>query len=523
MSREGPGADIRPMDDRYRGYLSDESRMMGKADSISFPRDARDVAALVRQTISRGIPVTVQGARTGITGGAVPRGGHVLNLSRMNRMTGLERADDGGFLITVEPGVTLEELDERLAERRFDTTGWDPDGMKALEALLRSPRQFWPPDPSERTASLGGIAAHNSRGICARFYGAAADHITALEGVDSTGEIHRFVRTMNRVPGTLSSAEAAEIRQDDSAEGSLVPEPTDLYLGAEGMLGVMTRLTLRLQPVTDQWWGIVCFFAKQASAVRFISSIETISNDAFTTDIVSIEFMDRMTLECVREQQRFVPSPDPFPDWGGSTDAAVCIEIRGNSAEGAESLLEKMMEEMSRAGGDTDQTWAFSGEVEMRRFRRFRHAAPEAVNGCIDRKRIQETGILKLGTDMSCPGHDLGALLEMYQAELHESGLAGAVFGHAADRHLHVNILSQNLAGFDRGRRLIRRWAGTVSREGGSVITEHGMGKNKGFCFQDLPLPARYQALEKIKAVQDPGHLWNPGNGPGSYGGLPTH
>ena len=121
------------IDRDYAEYLRDESRMTGKAESISFPKTEADIRADLIEAGKLGRRVTTQGARTGITGAAVPAGGHILNLSRMTRALGLRRAPDGRtFFVAVQPGMVLTELRHMIAAREFDTQGWSPDSLAAL-------------------------------------------------------------------------------------------------------------------------------------------------------------------------------------------------------------------------------------------------------------------------------------------------------------------------------------------------------------------------------------------------------
>ena len=106
-------------------FLRDESRKIGDADSISFPASEADVCEIMAVANARHLPVTIQGGRTGITAGAVPKGGHVLNLSRMNRVTGL-RFDpvSGRFFVSVQPGVVLADLRAAIAKRELQESVW---------------------------------------------------------------------------------------------------------------------------------------------------------------------------------------------------------------------------------------------------------------------------------------------------------------------------------------------------------------------------------------------------------------
>ncbi len=220
---------IQPLDERYQTYLHDESRLSGEAQSISFPESEAEIAAIVAEMRAASTPVTVQGGRTGLTGGAVPLGGHVMNLARMNRIGHPQRMDDGTWVVTVEPGATLLELRRALA------------GARADRAL------FWPPDPTESTATVGGVVSCNARGLTAALYGSTREQIAALRVV-----------TADNAPR-------------DVAHGSEACCPGcgldlfDLVAGGEGMFGVIGGLTLKLRPKPRVVWGICFFFPDRES------------------------------------------------------------------------------------------------------------------------------------------------------------------------------------------------------------------------------------------------------------------
>ena len=159
----------------YADFLRDESRMVGRAASISFPQCEKDVRETVSLMASDNTPVTVQGARTGIAGGAVPDGGHILNLGRMTRLTGLSHDGQGGdFRVTVQPGVVLADLRTALASKEIDDASLPQDSRDALAAFRRSGPWFLPPDPTETSASIGGMVAANASGARTYRYGGGA-------------------------------------------------------------------------------------------------------------------------------------------------------------------------------------------------------------------------------------------------------------------------------------------------------------------------------------------------------------
>ena len=112
------------------------------------------------------VPLTAQGARTGLAAGASPQGGMILNLSRMNRILGIRRDENGRFLLRVQPGVTLIAVRKALRDKNFDVSGWDEESRETLKDV-RAGALFFSPDPTEPTASIGGMASCNACG--ARF------------------------------------------------------------------------------------------------------------------------------------------------------------------------------------------------------------------------------------------------------------------------------------------------------------------------------------------------------------------
>ena len=227
---------------------------------------------------------------------------------------------------------------------------------------------------------------------------------------------------------------------------------------------------------------------------------------------MAIEFMDQTTLECIREYKSETSRLRAVPAWDTRLAAAVYMEIHGNRPEEVEALSEWLLETAAECGSDPDTTWAFCGEIEIERLRLFRHAAPEAVNHLIDKARQVDSRIAKLGTDMRLRNGSLSEMLEMYGKDLQARGLKAAIFGHAADKHFHVNILPQDYQQFGEGRALMEDWAKKISAMGGNITAEHGVGKIKKNLFRSIPLPDRLKVIRSLKRQLDPNGLWNPGN-----------
>ena len=119
-------------------YLRDESKKVGYAESISFPETHEQVQEIMAELYQTGTPVTVQGSRTGLAAAAVPFGGHVLNLYRMDKVLGMRQENDR-FYITVQPGVILQKLNKSIAARAFNTEGWDEAAQETYKAFTKTP------------------------------------------------------------------------------------------------------------------------------------------------------------------------------------------------------------------------------------------------------------------------------------------------------------------------------------------------------------------------------------------------
>jgi D-lactate dehydrogenase (cytochrome) len=159
----------------YPDYISDESRHAGEADSISFPVTEQDLIEQLVFAGKSGIPVTVQGARTGIAGGAVPESGHIINLSRMKKIdTPYKRSEKDVYFVKTQPGALLSEIRDRVKQ---ETGG----------------SFFFPPDPTETSASIGGIVASNASGACSFRYGSTRNYVERLRIILLNGSSRDYV------------------------------------------------------------------------------------------------------------------------------------------------------------------------------------------------------------------------------------------------------------------------------------------------------------------------------------------
>ncbi|MFX0108885.1 MAG: FAD-binding oxidoreductase, partial [Candidatus Hodarchaeota archaeon] len=180
--------------DTYALYLDDESHSFdGQADKLVFPTTTDQIAAILREAFEQGVPVTIQGGRTGLTGAAVPLGGIALNLEKMNKLLYMDYSQmDGMYSICAEAGVLLEDLVQAVKSKSLDSLSGmgTPEQQKALEQFLSESDDFsFPIDPTEMSAWLGGIVACNASGARTFRHGAVRNWVRRIEVVLSNGDI----------------------------------------------------------------------------------------------------------------------------------------------------------------------------------------------------------------------------------------------------------------------------------------------------------------------------------------------
>ncbi|MDX9866313.1 MAG: FAD-binding oxidoreductase [Kiritimatiellia bacterium] len=486
-------------------YLRDESRKTGAAEAIAFPRDRSELTALLRAAEPAGLPVTPQGARTGIAAGAVPDGGLVVNLSRMDRILACCRENPDRTLLRVEPGLPLVLLQRHLADRR----------------LFPEPL-FFPPDPTEPSASLGGMAACNASGARSFAYGATRRHIEAVTAVLADGDTVTLRRGREQAAGRRFAITTAGGRR---LEGDLplLPVPAvknaagyairpgmdliDLLLGSEGTLAILAELELRLAPAPADILGIVAFFGGEEQALTLVERIRPCGAAARSPLLTAIEYFDEGALRLAREgaARTGVPLP-PVPARGRN---AVYLEWALD--DGPDAALDQTARLVADAGGNPADTWVAREAVALGRLKAFRHAAPEQVNALIAERALAYPGLTKLGTDFSVPDVKLRPLLRRYREDLAAANLEHVIFGHIGDNHLHVNILPRDRIEYETGKRLYRSWAAQVVSWGGSISAEHGVGRLKRELLREMVGAEGLEGMRRIKRLFDPTGRLNPG------------
>ena len=514
---------VLPLTTEYEEYRRDESRSVGKAEQIAFPTCEDEVRAImcgVREQASaageRPCAVTVQGARTGLAAGAVPHGGLVLNLSRMNAYLGLRRGEDGTFYLRAQPGVVLSELRKHLAAKSLPAPagGWDDESAAALRELSAAPEQFFPTDPTETSACLGGMAACNASGARSYRYGPMRPHVSALRVVLADGDVvalHRGeVRAHGRhlslptVSGSMLELDLPTYRmpRTKNASGYFIEDDmdaVDLFIGSDGTLGVITELELALMPVPAVTWGVSCFFPSEQAALDF-----TVAARPELGCAGAFEYFDAGALDILRSQRANSAAFASLPVLDPQAVCCIYVELDCDDEVQALEELTRLGRILNETGGSEDATWVARTDVDRESQRFFRHAVPESVNMLIDERRRTDPTITKLGSDMSVPDERLHDVVALYRRTLAESGLQAAAWGHIGNNHLHVNVLPRDARDYAAGKELFRGWAREVTAMGGAVSAEHGVGKIKRDFLAVMYGEEHIAEMARLKAQLDP-------------------
>lgn len=511
-----------PLTDEYAEYLRDESHTVGTAQWIAFPKTEQEVVQVLSAAWAQDLPVTVQGARTGISAGCVPQGGLVLSLNRMTEILGCRRLPDGRFAFRAQPGLALSEFTKAVEGKRCAAAGWDAPSQAAWADYLNAGSFFFTPDPTERSASLGGMAACNASGARTYFYGPTRPYVTALRAVLADGRTlalrrgecfargHSLTLTLENgdtLPVPLPTYEMPATKNTSGYYAAPDMDAIDLFLGSDGTLAVLTELELAVIPMPDYIWGATAFFDTEEQALDYVISVRDGAPKA-----ASIEYFDGDALDILRSQKAGSAAFAGLPAVPASARAAVYVELHDQAEDSVTRRLFRLGEQLTAAGGREADTLVARTDSDRAALQFFRHAIPESVNMLIAQRKKLDPVITKLGTDMAVPDQCLRHIVRYYRRQLEEAGLQSAVWGHIGNNHLHVNILPNSAAEYRRGKELYAVWAQEVTRLHGAVSSEHAVGKSKAGFLKIMYGADHIAEMRAVKAALDPKGLLGQGN-----------
>ena len=413
---------------------------------VVFARSTADVTALLRFASREKIPVTPRGAGYGYVGGCVPvRRGIALSMMRMNRIKEIHFAD---AVAVVEPGVLTGDL----------------------KAAARAQRLFYPPDPaSQKDCSSGGNIATNAGGPRCLKYGVTRNYVLGLEVVLADGEI---LRTGGRVHKNKTGFDLI-----------------GLFVGSEGMLGVVTEITLRLLPLPPARATLSAAFATMTEAA---AAVQKIFAGGFLPS--ALEIADSFTLEAARREigEALVPAGDAhlLVDLDGQEETV------SSEADAIHKLLLELnpnVVETARGEVDCEKLWALRREFS---------------------NSLRATGLTKLNQDVVVPRSRIVELVDFAAALQRKYGFPIACFGHAGDGNVHVNIMAadyENEAVRKRVEAALDELFSQVLQWGGVITGEHGIGLAKKRWWPEATTEPVRRLHQELKRLLDPNDILNPG------------
>jgi len=445
LARTLPAGELRLDEATCAAHAGDKWFARHLPDAVALPRSTASVARILAFAQARRIPVTARGAGHGYVGGCVPaQGGIALSLARLNR---IREIHGGDFVAVVQPGVPTQKLQDAVEAKGL----------------------FYPPDPASRADStIGGNIATNAGGPRCLKYGVTRDYVLGLEVVLADGSV---VRLGSRTHKNKSGFELAR-----------------LFVGSEGLLGVITEATLKLIPLPPDRACLCVGYPSMHAAARTLREI-------FAAGVLpcALEIADRFTLAAARRRT-------------GSRrlegcEALLIVELDGQPASVRAEL--RRVAVVARAAGLRFLQRAIGAEAceKLWQIRReFSYA-------------LRDTGLTKLNEDIAVPRSRLEDLFRFAEQLQRQHGFPVACFGHAGDGNIHVNVMvdeaqprarERSEAALDDLFRQVLAW-------GGVVTGEHGIGLAKRRWWP-WAADERVRSLhEQVKRALDPLGILNPG------------
>ena len=414
---------------------------------VVFARSTADVSKLLRFASREKVPVTARGGGFGYVGGCVPaRGGIALSLMRMNRIKEINFID---AVAIVEPGVVTAEL----------------------KAAVRAHKLYYPPDPaSMKDCSIGGNIATNAGGPRCLKYGVTRNYVTGLEVVLASGDV---LRTGGRVHKNKTGFDLI-----------------GLFVGSEGMLGIVTEITLRLLPLPPARATLSAAFATMSETAAVVQEI-------FAKGFLpaSLEIADSFTLEAARKDlgKAIVPP--------GNAHLLVDLDGQEESVRSEAEAIRKLL-----AAKKPNALEVATGEENCEKLWALRRQFSNS---------LRATGLTKLNQDVVVPRSRVVDLVEFAERLSAQSGFPIACFGHAGDGNIHINIMADRYnrdgAVREKVESALDELFAQVLAWGGVITGEHGIGLAKKRWWPEASDEIARGLHQTLKRALDPNNILNPG------------
>lgn len=411
-------------------------------DWVVYPSSAEEISEIVRICAAHQIPIIPFGAGTSVEGHILAlKGGVCVDLRLMNQILEINHAD---MYATIQPGVTRNQLDEALQGTGF----------------------FFPIGPGVN-ATLGGMASTRASGTNAVRYGTMKENVLSLKVVLPDGQIIK----------TGSKAKKSSAGYD----------LTHLFVGAEGTLGVITELALKLHSYPQAIYAAVCSFPTVEAAVN--TTIQTIQKGI---PIAKIELLDEQMMRAINRYSslNYAETPTLF------------LEFHGSQVELEEQV--EQVEAIAQSFGAKEFIWEKDEAARIKLWRARTDAAPASV-------AYRKDGQL-MSTDVCVPISRLARCITETQLDIEETGIYAPILGHVGDGNFHLTIVidSHNPEEFEKAKALNKRLVKRALDMEGTCTGEHGIGIGK-LSYMTLEHGEAVNTMWTIKKALDPLNIMNPG------------
>jgi D-lactate dehydrogenase (cytochrome) len=506
--------------DTIAAHLEDAAHFPGgHADGFARPRTEAELAGLV-EAHARVLPI---GAQSSVTGGATPDGGLILSTERLTSIL-----EVGPTHMRAGAGVPLVVMQQRLAERG----------------------RWYPPVPTFTGAWVGGVASTNAAGAATFKYGTTRDWVDGLTVVLACGCVLEIERGSVRAdPGRgfeIACLHGTRAVRPGTYRMPTVPKCSagyfaapdmdliDLFVGAEGTLGVIVDVTLRVLPGPPAIAIAVVPAPSDAEGLALVAELRNASQRTWSThelhglDVAAIEYLDRRCLEVLRED-----SADRRADVtiaagtdlllmvqielpAGTTSASAFNAIAGAlSPDAPDSALTRFCRLLDRHGMLDQTEMAMPGDARRaEQLLALREAAPTGVNRRVgDVRRRVDDRISKTAADMIVPFEHFAEMMAVYRDGYQRRGLDFAIWGHVSDGNVHPNVIPRSYADVAAGKDAILEFGREAKRLGGCPLAEHGVGRSalKQQLLEGFYGSHAIAEMRAIKAVLDPDWKLAPG------------
>lgn len=456
-------------DERIERY-SEDTMMRGSPDAVVVARDEQEVAEILGWCDAHGVPATICGSQTSMTGASVATEGLLISTEKLEGLLdiGLE---EGEPVAVVRPGTVVADLQRAVQEAGY----------------------FYPVAPTSRDeCRIGSNVATNATGEDSYRYGPLRPYARRLELILPSGER----RVLERAKGESPSWERNRAGYFTSWEN-----PIDLVVGSEGTLGFVAKVTFDLLPRAPEFFSALLPMPSSEAAIAFVVRIAA---GKARLNPRALEFVDEGALAVMRTAEGFPSLPD---------GTRALLYIKQECLDGAEhdALLDRWYAEASAAavGPFADGILVAQTREEQEAFRLWRHHIPETEN---ERGRaFWAAGGGKVGSDWWVPVPRLSEMMDFFYRTARGTGLPFIAYAHLGSGHPHTNLLGRDAAGKSRALEALRACCRKAVELGGGVAGEHGIGKLHTDLMPIQHPPEMIERMMAWKREYDP--RWTLGKG----------